>query len=226
MRHSVVAALGAALIVALGASSAAQASIVDFGVTAFGNSITYNGTSLDQSISLDLDQALLLVTGVNPGDFSGLALFDRSQSCHRSPADGQRHPLWRYDACAPGGPAARGRRHPVLDSWGRAKQGYVHRNADYGAVDQSGDNRRNRPATVGNAQRHRRRLLDTPVLLALTANQAGGPGETTSASFTNTSSFAPSVPEASTWAMMGLGFAALGYVGSRRRKANLAMLSA
>ena len=60
---------------------------------------------------------------------------------------------------------------------------------------------------------------DSPVLLALTANQAGGPGETTSASFTNTSSFAPSVPEASTWAMMGLGFAALGFAGFRRRKA-------
>ena len=52
MRHSVVAAFGAALMVALGASSAADASIVDFAVTAFGNSITYSGASLDQSSSL------------------------------------------------------------------------------------------------------------------------------------------------------------------------------
>ena len=41
--------------------------------------------------------------------------------------------------------------------------------------------------------------------------------------FTNTSGL--SVPETSTWAMMALGFAALGYAASRRRKANLAALS-
>ena len=65
---------------------------------------------------------------------------------------------------------------------------------------------------------------DTPVLFILTANQAGGPGSITS-SFTNTTSFTPSIPEPSTWVMMALGFGALGYAASRRRKANGALLS-
>jgi hypothetical protein len=58
----------------------------------------------------------------------------------------------------------------------------------------------------------------------LTASQAGGPGQSINASFTNTATTS-AIPETSTWAVMGLGFAALGYAASRRRKANIAMLS-
>jgi hypothetical protein len=43
--------------------------------------------------------------------------------------------------------------------------------------------------------------------------------------FTNATGVAPSIPEPSTWAMVALGFGALGYVVSRRRKANLAAFS-
>ncbi len=64
----------------------------------------------------------------------------------------------------------------------------------------------------------------TPVQLIMTASQAGGSG-TIQVGFTNTSTFAPSVPEPSTWVMMGLGFGALGYAASRQRKANGALLS-
>jgi hypothetical protein len=62
------------------------------------------------------------------------------------------------------------------------------------------------------------------VSLILQANQAKGPGGVVSAAITNTSTSA--VPEPSTWVMMGLGFAALGYAASRGRKTNIAMLSA
>jgi len=58
-----------------------------------------------------------------------------------------------------------------------------------------------------------------------TANQAGGPGQTITVSFTDTSRVS-SIPETSTWAMMAIGFGALGYAASRRRKAHIATLSA
>lgn len=67
-------------------------------------------------------------------------------------------------------------------------------------------------------------FTDTPVQLIMGASQAGGKG-TVGVEFTNTSSLTPSIPEASTWVMMSLGFGALGYAASRRRKTKIAMLS-
>ena len=78
MRRSVVAGLGAAMIVALAASSAAQAAIIDFGFTAFDGFDHLQRYVLGSvSLALDLDQATLLVMEVNPGDSSGLAVFDQ-----------------------------------------------------------------------------------------------------------------------------------------------------
>ena len=54
---------------------------------------------------------------------------------------------------------------------------------------------------------------DTSVNFILSANEVGGPGTAISASFTNTT--AP-IPEPSTWVMMVLGFAGLGYAAARR----------
>ena len=225
MRHSVVAAFGAALIVALGASSAADASIVDFAVTAFGNSITYSGASLDQSSSLDLDQAPLLVTGVNPGDSSGLALFDEVQLAAVPPPTGS---VILYGDTTPVPPGGRPLGADVILSWtvgsGPSEDTFTETLTSTLSIN------RTTPDEIGlqlsgTLSDTSGAFSDSPVLLALTANQAGGPGETTSASFTNTSAVS-AIPEASTWAMMALGFAALGYVGSRRRKAKLAMLSA
>ena len=205
---------------------AAQASIVDFGVTAFGNSITYNGASLDQSISLDLDQVLLLVTEDNPSNSSGLALFDQVNLATVPPPTGS---VILYGDTTPVPPTGRPLGADVVLSWtvgaGPTKDTFTETltavlSIDRATTDEIGLQLSGTLRDTGGV------FSDSPVLLALTANQAGGPGETTSASFTNTSSFAPSVPEASTWAMMGLGFVALGYAASRRRKANLAMLSA
>jgi len=57
---------------------------------------------------------------------------------------------------------------------------------------------------------------DTPATLQFSLTQAGGPGNVVSASFTDHAT--SSVPEPSTWAMMALGFAALGYAGLRRSR--------
>ena len=72
MKRFVVTALGAAAIALLGASSAAQAAMIDFTVIAIGGTPTYTGTSLDQSTAVDLDIAILLVSEVGPSDDSGL----------------------------------------------------------------------------------------------------------------------------------------------------------
>jgi hypothetical protein len=68
-------------------------------------------------------------------------------------------------------------------------------------------------------------FVDAPIFLIFSANQARGPGHAISATFTDTTDIG-AIPETSTWAMMALGFGALGYAASRRRKASIAMLSA
>ena len=155
MRHSVVAALGAALIAGAWRElrcASEHRRLRRYRVRQFDH--------LQRHVlgSVDLARSRSGVVAGNGGQprrlFRAGAL--RSKSClPQFPRRRAASSSMEIRRLCPRGPAARGRRHPVVDSWGRAKQGYVHRNADYGAVDQSGDNRRNRPATVGNAQRHR-----------------------------------------------------------------------
>ena len=77
MKHSVIAALTAAVIAMLAAISAAEAATLDFGVISVDGSITFlGGASLDQSTTLDLDLAGLAVNEIFPGDQSGLDFFD------------------------------------------------------------------------------------------------------------------------------------------------------
>ena len=218
MKSSMVTALGAALIIALGASSAAQASIVDFGVTAFGNSITYNGTSLDQSLSLDLDQTTLLVTGVSPGDSSGLALFDQVMLSALTSPPGSN--IIYGPGTGPGPLEA-----DVILSWTGGTDTFTETLTEVLSINRATTDEIGLTLS-GTLSDTSGNFTDSPVLLMLTANQAGGPGQTTGALFTNTSNFTPSVPEPSTWAMTALGFAALGYAASRRRKTNIALLSA
>jgi hypothetical protein len=61
-------------------------------------------------------------------------------------------------------------------------------------------------------------FTDSPVLLLLAISQPDGPLGDISALFATTSGGVVATPEAPTWAMMALGFAALGYAVSRRRK--------
>jgi PEP-CTERM motif len=222
MKPTVVAVLGAVMIATFVASSAAEAAMINFGVASADGAVTYTGTSLDVSTALDLDGATLLVVEKNSADASGLPLFSTvTLSAATSPPSS--HILYGSGT----GPGSLGA--VVTLSW-TATVG-----PDVGDVftetltsivtinraetDQIG---LTLTGTVSDADDV---FTNTPVLFSLTANQAGGAGQTITSSFTNTSSFGPSVPEPSTWVMMGLGFVGLGYAAIRRGKANGALLS-
>jgi hypothetical protein len=213
MKRSVIAALGAVVIVTLGASSAAEAGTIDFGVLALSDSIIYSGTSLEVSTALDLDLAIFLVTSASSGDESGLAPFVSTVNLSAATS-----PVSTEIIYGPGtGPGPLGA--DVTVSWGAFTETFttvkaVARNPnipDSIGVELTGT--LTGPSGSG--------FVNTPVSLVLTANQAGGPGGTTSASFTNSTSIS-GIPEPSTWVMMALGFGALGYAAFRRRKVEVA----
>jgi hypothetical protein len=87
MKPSVVAALGAALIATLGVDSAVRAATIDFGVVGMGGTVGNTGSDLEESTALDLDDATLFVSGIGPGDDSGLAAFDTVSVFAPSPPD-------------------------------------------------------------------------------------------------------------------------------------------
>jgi hypothetical protein len=71
-----VPALAIFFIATLGANSAVQAAVVDFGAAALGGTLTFGGgPTLDKSSSLDFDGALLVVSNIGAGDQSGLTFF-------------------------------------------------------------------------------------------------------------------------------------------------------
>jgi hypothetical protein len=214
-----VAALGATLIAAFGTGSAAQAGTVDFGVMALSNSITYTGTSLLVSTALDLDNAILLVTSVGPGDESGLtpllstvtlsaASFPPSNIAYGS-APGPLLPANYVTISWTGSSGAFTETLTTVEEIARDPK-----LPDAISVTLAGTV--TGPSGSG--------FDDTPVSLVLGATQAGGPGGTTNAMFTNSTSVSD-IPETSTWAMMALGFAALGFGAFRRRRADIATLS-
>jgi hypothetical protein len=219
MKTSVLAALGVAMIGTLGASSAAQAAVIDFGLTALGGTLTYaGGATLDKASSLDLDGSTLIVSEVGADDSSKLSVF-------------------------PGGTSNTVKIMPTDLMFGSGS-GVV----DMGLGTESftkmwtagGDTFTETFDTVHSIDRMTLNAIsvvftghisdtgdifnDDPVTLIIQANQAKGATGVVSASLTNTSS--TPIPEPSTWVMMGLGFAALGYAASRGRKTTIAMLSA
>jgi PEP-CTERM motif len=222
MKRTVIVALGAGVIAAFAANSAAEAAIINFGVASFDGAVSYTGPSLDVSSALDLDGATLLVTEVNPADDSGLAILGPvTISAATSPASS--HIIYGTGT----GPGPLGA--VVTLSWTATTGPDVGdkftetltsvMSISRTLVDQIG------LILTGTVTDSAGVFLDTPVLLSLTANQALGTG-TTSSSFTNaTVGTTPSVPEPSTWVMMGLGFGALGYAAARKRKANSTTLA-
>jgi hypothetical protein len=218
MRRSAVAALAAALIVTAGAGSAAQAALVDFEVGVFGGAPTYMGTSLDASMSFDLDQAMLLVGSVGAGDASGLVPVGSGPADEVMVSADTSNIIYGFGT----GPTPLGA--DVILSWtGSTGDTFTETLTTADSI--------NRGTANAITLMLSGTLSDTggvftkaPASLMLTASQAGGPGQTISASFTNTTANG-AIPETSTWAMMALGFGALGYAASRRRKAHCVMLS-
>src|ERR1700761_2612530 len=74
--RKIIPVLAAFAIATVGAASAAQAALVDFGVGTLGGTLAYSGGStLDTSASFDLDNSSLSVTNIGTGDESGLNIF-------------------------------------------------------------------------------------------------------------------------------------------------------
>jgi hypothetical protein len=218
MKHRAIAALGAAVIATFVANSAAEAAMINFGVASADGAVTYTGSSLDVSTAFDFDGATLLVLEQNAGDASGLALFDTvTLSAATSPASSR---IIYGSGTGPGSLGA-----DLTLSWtGSGGDKFTETLTTIVSINRATTDQIGLTLT-GTLSDADAVFTDAPVLFSFTANQAGGPGQTITSSFTDTTSTTPSIPEPSTWAMMALGFVALGYASIHRGKANRALLS-
>jgi PEP-CTERM motif len=211
---NVIPVLAAGFIATMGASSAAQAAVVDFGVVALGGTITYSGGgTLDTSAELDLDSALLVVSDIGPGDESGLSVFP---SISGDDTVTLSHPIdygsgsGMMNIPIPGG--------DVSKTWTGMVNGMPDMFTETLTTVVDIDRATMNAITVtltGSLNDSEGLFVNAPVSLILGATQVGGAGKAISASITNTAS-ASSVPEPSTWVMMALGFVAVGYAAARR----------
>jgi PEP-CTERM motif-containing protein len=208
---NVIPVLAAGFIATIGASSVAQAALVDFGVSALGGTITFGGgATLDTSSGIDLDGALLIVSSIGPGDESGLVTFGSGPNDTVSLS----HPIVYgtgsgvMDTPLPG---------TILKSWtgiiGGKFDNFVEKLTTVTDIDRATMNAIT--VTFGGELTDTLGLFtNAPAHLILGANEAEGPGTAISVSMTNTA--ASVIPEPSTWVMMGLGFVGLGYAAVRR----------
>jgi hypothetical protein len=199
MKNS-VAALGVALITTLGAGSAAQAavSVIDFGAASSGP-VTYTGASLNVSTALDLSKATVAVTTVGGDDTTGITLGTLVTF----------FPLNIVYGSGDGPEAI-----DLSKTWTVGGTTYSETLNEL-TITRSPANSITLSFTgevTGGA------FNDTPATLILNANQARGPGvgHAVSVAFTNAAETAMGTPEPSTWAMMLLGFAGLGFAAVRR----------
>ena len=219
MKPSVVAALGAALIATLGVDSAVRAATIDFGVVGMGGTVGNTGSDLEESTALDLDDATLFVSGIGPGDDSGLAAFDTVSVFAPSLPD--------TNIIFGSGTGTSPLAPEVVVSWTGSQGAFTETLTTVKDVARNPSS----PDSIGVTLLGTvtgppgSGFVDAPISLTLTANQDGGPGNTITVSFSNASGVVtPSIPEPSTWVMMALGFGALGYVAFRRRGANVTAL--
>jgi hypothetical protein len=189
----VVPALAAAFIATVGVSSAAQAARIDFSFVALGNGISASPTPLQDATSLNLDGSSILVSATRAGDASGLSPGD---ALSISPTDIVFTAVSATD--------------PVIKSWTGTNGSFTETLTTVSSVDRTSPNAVTWDLTgtvTGGA------LHNVPVSMIIDATQSGGPGNVISVSGTNSSSV---IPEPSTWVMMLLGFAGLGYAAVRR----------
>ena len=213
MRYSTVAALAAAMMT-LGASFAAQAALINFGVTVIGGTPAYTGASLDQSTAFDLDKATLLVSEVGHDDASGL--IPKVDIVSISPSDivygGGTGPV-----ALPGS--------GVTKTWtGKTGDVFTETLTTVDSINRLTPNAITLTLS-GMVSDTDGVFTDAPIFLILSANQAGGPPGAVLALMTDTSTIS-GIPEASTWGMMAIGFGAFGCAAYRRRKTNPSALSA
>jgi hypothetical protein len=211
--------LAVAFVSTLGASSVAQAALIDFGVTALGGTITFaGGGTLDMASSVDLDGSKLIVSNLGPGDDSGLSVFPggADNTVKISPTD----IMFGSMSGDVGKPLIGG---PIEKTWLSGTDVFTETLTTVKSIDRDTVNAITVTLT-GKLTDTNHIFFDTPASLILSVNEARGPTGVVSASLTNEASTA--IPEPSTWVMMALGFLGLGYAASRGRKTNIAMLSA
>jgi PEP-CTERM motif-containing protein len=215
---NVIPVLAAALIATTGASSAAQAALVDFGVAALGGTITFGGGStLDNSSSLDLDGAILVVSSLGAGDESGLTVF---------PGGVNNTVVLTHPIDYGTGSGVVNTPIDVVKTWTGIVGGHTDSFTETLTKVTDIDRATMNAITVtlsGTLSDTLGLFVDTPANLILGANQVEGGGSAISASMTNTA--ASSIPEPSTWVMMALGFVALGYAAVRRSSKDRSVLA-
>jgi hypothetical protein len=211
--RKIIPALAAIAIASIGASSAAQAALVDFGVAALGGSPSYSGGgTLDTSSSFDLDSALLIVTNLGAGDQSGLKVFPNLPTGLFDTVD-LTHPIdYGTGSGVVNTPIIGG---DIFKTWtgfvGGKSDSFIETLSTVVEIDRATAN----AITVtlsGSLTDANGLFKSAPAKLILSANQVQGVGTTISTAITNTAT----IPETSTWLMMALGFVGLGYAAIRR----------
>jgi hypothetical protein len=194
-------------VVATGSGTIDRAGMM-FSVATLGGTLLYTGgPTLDESSSLDLDGALLIVTNIGAGDQSGLSLFPDgpdSTVTLTSPIN-YGSGSGTLDTPIVGG-------GHILETWtGVGGDLFTETLSEVLSINRATPDE----ITVtfsGTLSDLDSLFVARPAELILSADQSGGPGAAVGVSITNTAS---NVPEPSTWAMMLLGFAGLGFVGWR-----------
>lgn len=197
----VVPALASFFIATVGASSVAKAAVINFSAAAFCpitcTGITYAGPTLGASTAIDLDGSVWDAEVFKPGDKSGLTA--------GSPLSGPTSA--NYGSIS--GPVDITLATPIIKTWTGALGSFTEALTTLDEVDRDD----NEIAFVLSGTVTGGIFHDAPATLQFSLTEAGGPGNVVSASLTN---FASTVPEPSTWVMLALGFAGLGYVAARR----------
>jgi PEP-CTERM motif-containing protein len=205
VNNLVVTAVAAAGIALFGPSSAAEAAMINFTVTAIDGTPTYTGTSLNDATAVDVDKATLSVTEVDGDDNSGLSPRDIVTLDPGNIAFGT----------GPGTPPG----FSEILSWtGDNNDVFTETLATVDSIDQTTPNQAivYLSGTVSDSFGH---FVNTPIVFVLNATEFGGVGTPTTVTFTNSTTATPAIPEPSTWVMMTVGFGALGYAAFRRRAA-------